>query len=207
MALEIEIPGSKKFVVVSLYRPNCHKTLTKAEQSDLFIHHFKSQLEYLSSLHMPIYFFTDSNINLFNYGLDQRVNEYLDHLLLKSYLQIITKATRIGSDSVSLIDHIFTNDNIRNISSGVLVDSFSDHFITFCSLNFDKGKGTNSKPNFKRSFNRESKAGFKGALRNQLWGNVFESNCPNTAFNNFSDTYQTLFDSYFPYIRLNSCIS
>ena len=204
LALEIEIPGSKKFVAVSLYRPNCHKTLTKAEQSDLFIHHFKSQLEYLSSLHMPIYFFTDSNINLFNYGLDQRVNEYLDHLLLKGYLQIITKATRIGSDSVSLIDHIFTNDNIRNISSGVLVDSFSDHFITFCSLNFDKGKGTNSKPNFKRSFNRESKAGFKGALRNQLWGNVFESNCPNTAFNNFSDTYQTLFDSYFPYIRVKA---
>ena len=46
-AVEIEIPDVTKIVAVSLYRPNCHKHLSKAEQFEQFFTKFLEQLEYL----------------------------------------------------------------------------------------------------------------------------------------------------------------
>ena len=201
LAIEVEIPNVKKIIAVSLYRPNCHRRLSKSEQLEQFFIHFTAQLEYFSTLDSPIYFFTDSNLDIFKYGIDTNVNEYLDLLLTQGYLQFITKSTRIDGLSNTLIDHIFSNDNISNITSGVILDALSDHFLTFSVLNFNMKKKSQTF-GLIRSFNSESKANFKAALANQHWTDVLEASCPDIAFNNFSEKYSTLFELYFPKKRV-----
>ena len=138
-------------------------------------------------------FLQTKNIYLLKYGIDNNVNDNLDMLLAQGYLQFITKSTQINGESNTLIDHIFSSDILQNITSGVILDALSGHFITFSSLNF----------NLKvRSFNVESKANFKAALSNQSWEDVLESNCPSIAFNNFSEKYLMLFNLHFPKRRV-----
>ena len=95
----------------------------------------------------------------------------------------------------------FSIDNLQNITSGVILDALSGHLITFSSLNFNLKK-KNKVFGEVRSFNVESKANFKAALSNQSWEDVLESNCPNIAFNNFSEKYLMLFNLHFPKRRV-----
>lgn len=46
--------------------------------------------------------------------------------------QIITEATRVSSNSKSLIDWILVSHPNRILTSGVLSDCFSDHSIIYC---------------------------------------------------------------------------
>ena len=97
---------------------NCHKHLSKAEQLQQFFTKFLEQLEYLATLMFQFIFY---RLDLFKYGINNNANDYLDMLLAQGYLQFITKSTQINGESNTLIDHIFSSDNLQNITSGVLM--------------------------------------------------------------------------------------
>jgi len=151
----------------------------------------------LSELNLPVYIFSDTNIDLMKYGSNHNSNYLLELSMGFGFLQLISKVTRIQGESATLLDHIFTNDVVNVTSSGVIIDSYSDHFITFCSLSFEKPKPKNSDI-FARSINEENTKKFKAALDNLNWSNVLENTCTNTAYNEFWETFHTLFDLYFP---------
>jgi len=151
----------------------------------------------LSELNFPVYIFLDTNIDLMKYGSNHNSNYLLELSMGFGFLQLISKVTRIQGESATLLDHIFTNDVVNVTSSGVIIDSYSDHFITFCSLSFEKPKPKNSDI-FARSINEENTNKFKAALDNLNWSNVLENTCTNTAYNEFWETFHTLFDLYFP---------
>ena len=204
IAVEIEIPKVKKFVAISLYRPNRHTTLSQSEQIAIFFEEFTKQLESLAQLNTPVHIFTDTNIDILKHGVDPNADFLIDLSMSFGLFQLITKATRIHGVSTTLIDHIFTNDISENIVSGVLTDSLSDHFITFCTLNFEKPK---SKPQiiFVRNFSKKNKLAFKRALANQSWEEITSSQCPSKSYEIFWDTFSFFFNLYFPLkkVKLN----
>lgn len=198
LAVQVETPDRKKFIAVSMYRPNRHTTLTQSEQIEQFFTIFTSHLSELSELSLPVYIFSDTNIDLMKAGNNQNSNRLLDLTLSQGFLQIISKVTRIQGQSATLLDHIFSNDlNLNNVSAGVILDSFSDHFSTFTTINFERPKILQS-GTLTRNFNLINKRNFKDALLNQSWSNVTDCVCPNIAYSNFWDTFSYLFDVCFP---------
>ena len=203
IALKIEIPNVKKFICVSLYRPNNHKVLSQAEQIRSFFIHLNQLLQSLDKFKLPVYILTDSNIDLLKIGNNPTSTELFQTMIGFGHFQLIGKCTRVTGQSQTLIDHIFTSDKLENMESGVIIDTFSDHYITFCSV-----KDKNSKKSFaqefmfKRNFDEQNKAILKDYLCSFTWNNVIESVCPNEAYNIFWEDFQHLFELSFPKKRV-----
>ena len=79
----------------------------------------------------------DFNINMLNFETHGLTNDYINSLISKSFLPIITMPTRINHQSATLIDHIWTNKVSSFYTSGIIINSLSDHFPVFY---FEEGK-------------------------------------------------------------------
>ena len=204
IVLKVEIPNGKKFILASLYRPNTHKTLTVAEQMEKFFDLYSQFIDKLESFHIPVYLFTDMNIDLMKIGLNENSNQIFDLSISHGLLQVINKCTRICNNSKSLIDHVYTSDSITNLSkSGIITDTFSDHMLTFCLVKTDRPRNI-PLPNFtfKRNFSLFKVNAFNDNLSILTWNDVLDSNCANTAYEIFWDSFKTLFDLHFPLNRV-----
>lgn len=201
LAIEIQLQQKKKAVFVSLYRPNTsivgHST---SEQKNLFLSYFEQLLLKLKKYDSNFYIFTDANLNLFNTGREEFVDQYLNLTESSGAMHFISKATHFYSNSASAIDHIISNDLIGISCTGVIEETFSDHCITFAKIVNLPHKTVN---NFteRRYFTDENVAAFKNALSNLTWAEVMNSTDPNIAAQNFSELFKDLYDIYFPLKR------
>lgn len=189
-ALSIDIQQSKKIIVVSLYRP-------PSSPFDEFVSYFVELLERLSSFNLPVYIYTDINVDLLKVQIEQNSSSLLDLTLSYGYLQLISKATRIQGSARTLIDHIYCTDNVQDSKTGVITDSMSDHFITFHSTNFEKKRQEKVDLTY-RSFSATNISIFRENLKNVDWNGVLQSECPNVAYDRFWDLFATVFDLCFP---------
>ena len=73
-------------------------------------------------------------MNLLDLDKNDVVQNYMQLSHADGFQNIIQKATRIQGLSVSLIDHLFIKSPADRITSGVFLDSPSDHFATFAIL-------------------------------------------------------------------------
>jgi hypothetical protein len=71
---------------------------------------------------------SDFNVNMLNFETHGLTNDYINALISKSFLPVITSPTRVKQQSATLIDHIWTNKVFSNYKSGILINSLSDHF-------------------------------------------------------------------------------
>ena len=76
----------------------------------------------------------DFNVCLLKEGREDITDDFINMFRSFNFQPIITRPTRIGrNDSLSLIDHIWTNTH--SISShGVLISDITDHFPIFCGI-------------------------------------------------------------------------
>ena len=110
---------------------------------------------------------------------------------------MITKATCINPPSYSLIDHIcFKNDKLE-FTTGVIPSDISEHFFTFLSLDNSKTQVVHKEIS-SRQFTSNNLNDFKLALRSIGWESVTNTMDSNLAFNEFWNTFSSLFDIYFP---------
>ena len=99
---------------------------------------------------------------------------YLDTLLENSFLPLITLPTRIGLNSVTILDHICTNIADDSFDSGIIVSDISDHFPGLYIRSF-KDKFIEKKSQQKtRKFDSESIFKFKTFFRTfrDQWPNL-----------------------------------
>ena len=73
----------------------------------------------------------DVNINLLNHASHSDTGIYLDTLLQNGFLPLVSLPTRISNNSATLIDHISTNINDRNLDTSIIVSDVSDHLAVF----------------------------------------------------------------------------
>ena len=141
--------------------------------------------------------FLDSNINLFNVESNIHANSYLSNINTSGFILTNFRATRIQSDTASLIDHILTNSKDTNIVSGTIVDDLSDHFMTFILPNLSRHK---SKPRIikRRHYTKTNIDSFKQDLQQTNWDQVTLTNDVNSCYDEFWKIYSNLHDLHFP---------
>ena len=112
-------------------------------------------------------------------------------------LQIVTKPTRCTPNSATIIDHIITNHVSGIFETIIFISQLSDHFpvLSFISLSKTVSKPVNVQS---RDFSELNISNFKNSLSTLGWVNVTEQQDPQLAFNNFSDTFSTLYNLHMP---------
>ena len=92
--------------------------------------HLLPLLEKLSRENKQILIMGDFNINLLNYD-DKNTANFLDSMFSYSYLPFINTPTRVTGNSKTLIDNIFYNKPMLNITAGNISSIVSDSLIQF----------------------------------------------------------------------------
>jgi hypothetical protein len=195
LTIEIKLNG-KKIIISNFYRPPTPPPgVTPTVHLNMFIENFENLLRGISSTGCESYVFSDTNINILR--ADQCTTSLLESALSYGFIQIIKKATRLCNNKFSLIDHIFTNANKHQISTGTIINDISDHFPTFVQLSVSKSK---NKPNkvTRRDMSKHNMNLFRNSLSNMSWNNVISANNVDTAYENFWSDFHTLFEYHFP---------
>ena len=147
----------------------------------------------------------DININLLNENSD-KVDTYTGNLFENNFIPCITMPTRITDHSATLIDHIFVKPPKKLLqnkcSSGNLFFDISDHLPNFTLFDIKIPK-INERP-YTRLFTQNKIDYFLDNLHTEHpLINDNELTDSNSSYNLFSDNYLTLFNKYFPYVKMS----
>ena len=109
----------------------CLRKHSNMDVVDFKNNHLNQVLKILSKEHKQVFLLGDFDINLLNYNDHQPTNDFLDSLASNSFIPYILHPTRITSHSKTLIDKIFSNYISREITSGNITSTISDHLPQF----------------------------------------------------------------------------
>ena len=116
---------------------------------------------------------------------------------------MLTLPTRVSENLATLIDHLITNAMCNSFDSYILNFRVSDHFPILHSLNLKKSKPKQQQIKT-RNFSTANVDKFKKAIKNYNWLHVTEeTECPQLAYSQFSNTFNGLIDTYFPLTSKN----
>ena len=139
-----------------------------------FMNSLDSLLTSISKENKICYVLGDWNLDLINHHCHDTTGELLETMYSRMFFPLITRPTRITSNTATLIDNIFTN-NLNNLSvSGLMFCDISDHLPIFTLL-LDQNKNLNktSWVSFRdKSGNNVAK--FKDRLSNVHWDELSE---------------------------------
>ena len=197
--VEVITPSNQKFIIGSIYRPGTkYPGLTFTEQFRQFSETLSSVLSELDSKHNNVYLYGDFNLDALRFEENKFISEYIDTLFSYGFLQIVTKPTRVSDNSATLIDHILTNSTNNDFNSYIICSQISDHFPILHCTSLTKPK--TKKPKMEsRNFSTQNINRFKAAISNYGWNHVTEEiNCPQEAYNSFINTFNGIFETFFP---------
>ena len=111
----------------------------------------------------------------------------------------ITRPTRIDkNDTLSLIDHIWTNNDMTT-DKGIFITDITDHFPVFCNLSTPQITKNNLVKIQFRDMSKKNHTKFLNLLSDTNWTNAIEiSHNPNNQTEWLSDKLDGLFNCYFP---------
>lgn len=190
---------NKKFSLTSLYRPPTNNQ----SSDDTFFECFDQLLTNMNNDDTNYIIFSDSNLNLLKLNHCKKSQKYMEIIHNNGFLQIIKKATRIQPPSFSLIDHIMIKGPFLELSTGVLTEDISDHFLTFLSI---ENTDLPPKQKFitKRNFSAKNIADFSDALSKINFDYITSVTDVNLAFDEFWNTFYSIFEFLSPFELLNS---
>ena len=193
--IEIQI-DNKKYILGGFYR-------VPDTNVNLFIEKYNEIVEQLKT-NYELVLVGDFNIDLLKDDISK--NSFMLCLQSNYLVPVITKATRLASKvndsgivvtSATLIDNVFIKANTRHIS-GVIETNISDHFSIFTSIPLT-AKETNKNTEIKyRSINDFNQRKFNYQLTHSDIFNIFNVNDGQVAFSMFFETFNNLYDRYFP---------
>ena len=129
--IKIKIKNGRDKIIGNIYRPNTapRASLEQALQiHDEILEKIKSNRIHTNC---EILIASDFNINMLNFETHGQTNDYINSLISKSFIPLITMPTRVKHQSATLIDHIWTNKICNRYNAGIIIDSLSDHFPVF----------------------------------------------------------------------------
>ena len=120
--IEISSKSGKKIIVGSLYCPPNNTPLEFTTKLNEITCKIKLEKDKEVSLGM------DHNLDLLKSGTHKPTQLFLEDLLDKNILPIITRPTRITQNSATLIDNIFISEKLHHFfESAVIISDMSDH--------------------------------------------------------------------------------
>lgn len=134
LAVSVNV-NSKQVIVVNIYRPPRSSTeaikMFSDEITQLFDCFKKSKNVIVAG---------DFNIDLIKFKNNNCTNDYLDNIVANGYIPKITNPTRLTNRTGTLIDNflIKLSDNFSQTTSGILIQTLSDHLPYFITLDYLK---------------------------------------------------------------------
>ena len=195
LTIKICSNNSKDIILSGIYRS---PTTEISKFTDYIINNFN---KYFNKYDILIT--GDFNINILKVIKDNNLNYFLDTFKSIGLEPLISKASRFGKYSNTLIDNCFTNINIKPDLAGLLVTDISDHLPIFIIYNnyFRKNNPINKKKltYMSRKLNDTNVYNLNNKLSSYNWNEIFEDENPDTAFNSFINIFKSLYDNCCPY--------
>ena len=186
LCCDLLLPKSKPIVLGVCYRPQ-----TKWLYWEAWREIFKIRTD------SEIYFLGDLNICFFQ-KCSNLCKTYLEFLRMFNFTQLITEATRVTSNSSTLIDNILSNSCEKICQSGTISIGLSDNFLTHMTRKIVKGQI--GKHNFvrMRSLKHYNKDDFILKLSNMSWESVLMWFDVEMAWDSFKTIFHSVLDSVAP---------
>ena len=160
--LEIKPNKSKSFLLGNIYRPPNSSVNWNSVFEDCIENILKEEKE--------LYLIGDINRDLLNIQIKSAWTEYMQHFGLT---QLVSDATRVTSDSSTLIDHVYSNcpENVNSINVSKV--GLSDHFPIFFTrkLHVHPSKSQHFSISY-RSFKHFDEAKFIEDLQSVPWDTI-----------------------------------
>lgn len=188
-ACNVSVYGSKKIVVVCIYRPS------SSHDFETFFEKLTLILEILNSENATYVITGDFNINLLDRELE--VAHDLVSLLETFDVEItVWEPTRISSGRC--LDNVFTN--IGQGKTTVIEAHLSDHSAQLFRSNIEVVKKQSHKTVSYRNYNAEALNAFLESLKGKTCGPIgnVAAQGVNETWNEFSDFFITTFNDHFP---------
>lgn len=142
----------------------------------------------------------DFNINLENLN-ELRTTDFLNSMNSMGLFPLITKPTRITTQSATTIDNIFTNiDDI--VMSGILMTDISDHLPIFTVIKYSHKMVHNNTVKTRRNRSLKALGALNEDLTKQKWETVYVNDV-NVAYNSFIETVTRLYNKNCKIIHYN----
>ena len=125
--IEILRPKSKNIIIGCVYR---HHNISQNKFNLILT----PLINKISKENKICYLAGDFNMNLLHLDKDSEIEKYFDTLTSNKFMPLITRPTRIGKTSKTLIDNIFHNQFSSDVISGNLTVGISDHVPQFAFI-------------------------------------------------------------------------
>ena len=132
--VEAHCGKNAKQIIGVIYRPN---TAPKAD-IDIFTDTLNELLDIINKEKKYAIIMGDMNIDLLKFETNECVNRYIEVVFSNGFIPAITKPTRIGETSATLIDHMLCNNFKHQFKSGVIITDVADHFGIYHIIEHDK---------------------------------------------------------------------
>ena len=199
--VKIKMKNGRDKIIGNVYRPNTAPLANLSKAID--IHNQIIDKIQNNRLHAncEIQIVSDFNVNMLNFETHGLTNDYINSLISKSFLPLITLLTRIKHLSATLIDHIWTNKICNSYTTGIIINSISDHFPVFYIEDIKQPKSI-IPDKITRKINSETIPAFCKMLKSTQWTNVTSEPKPELAFQNFFEIFNSIRDVSFPEISI-----
>ena len=145
----------------------------------------------------------DFNINLLNYD-DKNTANFLDTMFSYSYLPFINTPTRVTGHSKTLIDNIFYNKPMINITAGNISSVISDHLIQFLIAPSSTNAKLEQTCKLQRCYKNFDKTKFKNGLHKINWKEHCSNPDSNVTLQHFLQIINKLLNKHAPHVMLKS---
>ena len=208
--IEVEFYNKKKIILGNIYRSPCMSVgdISASDKMNYFLEHMQGIIDSIGDRNQKAILCGDFNLNLLSYNNHAPTKEFTNMLFSAGFLQLISHPTRVAQhnnrNTVSLIDHIWSNDIQDQMESGVITTYLSDHFATFHFIGTKKHL-TPPKTISSRVFSDDNIENFKQDLNNFSFNEVFEREDCQSSYDAFHEIFHRSLDLHFPIktIRFN----
>ena len=191
MSIEIINKKSKNIILTTVYRPpnGNVKNFTKFLKS-----------HYNKTKDKDFYLIGDLNINVFEYNKNKNTTNFFNKIFQNGLIPLISKATRITSNTSTAIDNIITNTFLKHITqAGIIKTDLTDHFPIFCIVDKIAEKQPIKQKINTRKFTNDAKCYFNSLLLNETdWNLLYDSTDINCAYELFEKLFKNAYDKAFP---------
>jgi hypothetical protein len=190
----IQICGKKtgaKTSIGAIYRP-------PDTDLALFNTEFDQLVKDLTKSHQTCILAGDFNVNLLNCSAHQDTSNFLNDLFTNSMIPMITRPTRYGDHSATLIDNILTNNVTGTQFSGIILDDLSDHLpFFFVTGDISASNRISYVVKKRREFNDANLLEFNDTVNNASWNLSGETDV-NKAYDVFYTKFSEMYNKSFP---------
>lgn len=186
MFIEVDITSAmKNYTIGVIYRP-------PKSSLHIFLTHVNKILTQLPNERHSAYIMGDYNIDLAD---NIKSADFLNLLYASGFFPTITKPTRVGCTSATLLDNVITNDDCKLIT-GIFVTDLSDHYPLFLQTAIHKSRQRG--PMYVRNYCKTNVQNFFSTIRDASWENVSSQTDANIAYSMFYNNFNAIYNQCFP---------